>query len=189
MRWLVISCLGLVSLAHASEARACSCMKLSPSEGLSSSEAVFTGEVIDVQPNEATRFGGLEVTLRVKQVWKGAIDEEVKVHTAGSGAACGYGFAKGLTYLVYVVRDDADPMRVSLCSRTAPVEDAKEDLDFLGKPSHRFDDQDARRKSKDAEGDAEGKCSASRGGTGGTGFGWLEMLLVAMVLTRRRFAC
>jgi hypothetical protein len=188
MRWFVIFCLGLLSLAHASEARACSCMKLSPSEGLSSSEAVFTGEVIDVQPNEATRFGGLEVTLRVKEVWKGAIEEEVKVHTAGSGAACGYGFAKGLTYLVYVVRDDADPMRVSLCSRTAPIEDAKEDLAFLGKPLHRFDDQGAHRKSKDANGGSEGKCSASRGSTGGADFRWLAMLLAAVVLARRRFA-
>jgi len=188
MRWFVIFCLGLLSLAHATEARACSCMKLSPSEGLSSSEAVFSGEVIDVQPNEATRFGGLEVTLRVKEVWKGAIGEEVKVHTAGSGAACGYGFAKGLTYLVYAVRDDADPLRVSLCSRTAPIEDAKEDLDFLGKPSHRFESQDAHHKSKDAEGGSDGKCSASRGSTGASGFGWLAILLTVVVLTRRRFA-
>ena len=42
-------------------------------------------------PNKATRFGGLEVTLRVKRVWKGAPQEEIKVHTAGRSAACGYG--------------------------------------------------------------------------------------------------
>jgi hypothetical protein len=46
-------------------------MKLSPSEGLSSSHAVFVGKVVDIKPNEATRFGGLEVTLRVQQLWKG----------------------------------------------------------------------------------------------------------------------
>ena len=120
MRWFVLLVLGIASLAHASEARACSCMKLTPAEGLSSSDAVFSGEVTQIEKNEATRFGGLEVTLRVKEVWKGAPAEEIKVHTAGNSAACGYPFAVGTTYLVYALNDEADPMRVSLCSRTAP---------------------------------------------------------------------
>ena len=149
-------------------------MKLTPSEGLSSSQAVFTGEVTDVAKNEATRFGGLEVTLRVKRVWKGALTEEIKVHTAGSGAACGYPFAKGTTYLVYAVHDTADPMRVSLCSRTTPVENAKEDLRFLGKPSHRFDG-------------TKGKCSVSPGSAGGPGFGLIVLLLAGVALAIRRF--
>ena len=97
MRWLVVLLLGLTSLAQTSEARACSCMKLSPSEGLTSSHAVFTGEVTDIEPNEATRFGGLEISLRVMQVWKGEPEREIKVHTAGSSAACGYTFVKGET--------------------------------------------------------------------------------------------
>lgn len=185
MRWLVVFCLGLASLTHPSEASACSCMQLSPSEGLSSSYAVFTGEVIEIQPNDATRFGGLEITLRVKQVWKGELDEQIKVHTAGSSAACGYGFVKGSTYLVYAVRDDADPLRVSLCSRTAPIEDAKEDLVFLGKPLHRFDDQGSHRKSGDGEASAKGNCSASRGNAGGAGFALIALLLAAAFATRR----
>jgi hypothetical protein len=176
MRWLVVFFLGLASLAQTSEARACSCMQLSPSEGLSSSHAVFTGEVTDIERNEATRFGGLEITLRVKRVWKGAPQEEIKVHTAGSSAACGYSFVKGKTYLVYAVRDEADPMRVSLCSRTAPVENAKEDLDFLGKPSHQFDDPGGRRRN----------CSASPGSLGGTHVAWIALLLAGTALTMRR---
>jgi len=176
MRWLVVLLLSLVSVAQTSEARACSCMQLSPSEGLSSSHAVFTGEVTDIEPNKATRFRGLEITLRVKRVWKGAPQEEIKVHTAGSSAACGYSFVKGKTYLVYALRDEADPMRVSLCSRTAPVENAKEDLDFLGKPSHRFDDEGGRRRN----------CSASPGTTGAPGLGWMVLLLAGATLTARR---
>jgi hypothetical protein len=140
MRWIAVLFLGLASLGYAPEARACSCMELTPSEGLTSSYAVFTGEVIEIRKNTATRFGGLEVTLRVKQMWKGDPSEELKVHTAGSSAACGYSFAKGVTYLVYAVRDEADPLRVSLCSRTAPADRAKKDLDFLGKPRQVFDD-------------------------------------------------
>jgi MYXO-CTERM domain-containing protein len=151
-------------------------MKLSPSEGLSSSQAVFTGEVTDIKPNEATRFGGLEVTLRVKRLWKGEPKAEIKVHTAGSSAACGYTFVKGETYLVYALRDDADPMRVSLCSRTTHIDSAKEDLRFLGKPSHRLDDG---RSNK-------GKCGAAPAGTGGSGFGLLALLLIGAVLAIRR---
>ena len=151
-------------------------MKLSPSEGLSSSHAVFSGEVTDIKPNEATRFGGLEVTLRVKRLWKGEPKAEIKVHTAGSSAACGYTFVKGETYLVYALRDHADPMRVSLCSRTKHIDDAKEDLRFLGKPSHRFDDGRGNK----------GKCSAAPAGTGGSGFGLLALLLMGATLARRR---
>jgi hypothetical protein len=188
MRWLVVLFLGLIGLAQTSEARACSCMKISPPEGLSSSHAVFTGEVTSIEPNEATKFGGLEVTLRVKQVWKGAPEEEIKVHTASTGAACGYTFVKGMTYLVYAVRDRADPMRVSLCSRTAPVDNAKEDFDFLGEPSHRFDDDGASKKSKKGEANAKDSCSASPGTAGTTGLGWMVLLLAGAVLTVRRFA-
>ena len=174
MRWLVVLFLGLASLASTSEARACSCIKLSPSEGRSSSHAVFTGEVTGIEPNKATRFGGLEITLRVGQVWKGDLTEEIKVHTAGSSAACGYTFMKGETYLVYALRDDADPMRVSLCSRTALVKNAKEDLSFLGEPSQEFD-----------SGKKDG-CAAASGSTDGPGLGWFALFLIGTMLLMRR---
>lgn len=150
-------------------------MKLTPSEGLSSSHAVFSGEVIEVNKNEATKFGGLEVTVRVKEVWKGPIEAEVKVHTAGSSAACGYNFVKGQTYLVYALNDEADPMRVSLCSRTTLLENAKEDLQFLGKPSHRFDSSKSKR-----------DCSASSGTGHDTGLAWMLVLLAGVTLAARR---
>ena len=174
MRWIVLLFLGLATLAYAPEARACSCMKLTPSEGLTSSFAVFTGEVTDIEKNTSTRFGGLEVTLRVKQMWKGDPAKELKVHTAGSSAACGYGFAKGVTYLVYAFRDEADPLRVSLCSRTAPVDNAKEDLDFLGKPMHTFDDK-------------KRGCSVSHPGGGELSVGLFALFIAGIALGIRRF--
>ncbi|MGB5284839.1 MAG: hypothetical protein WBN29_10040, partial [Polyangiales bacterium] len=64
MRWLIVFLIGLASFTQTSEARACSCMKISPSEGLSSSHAVFTGEVTKLEPNTATKFAGVAVTLR-----------------------------------------------------------------------------------------------------------------------------
>lgn len=147
-------------------------MQLTPSEGLSSSHAVFTGEVTSIEPNRATRFGGLEVTFRVRRLWKGEPQAEIKVHTAGSSAACGYTFAKGGSYLVYAVQDDADPMRVSLCSRTTPIENAKADLRFLGKPSHEFDGSRG--------------CAAGPLSTDGLGLGLLALLLLGITLAVRR---
>lgn len=186
MRWLVVLFSGLLTLAYTTEAQACSCMKLSPQEGLSSSHAVFSGEVTDIEKNESTPFGGVEVTVRVKEVWKGEMTEEVKVHTAGSSAACGYAFTKGTMYLIYAVRDEADPLRVSLCSRTAPLDDAKEDLDFLGKPAKRFNDASTNRKSKHGEANMKDNCSASSRGGGEAGLAWLALLLVGAALTVRR---
>ena len=169
MRWIAVLFLGLMSLAYAPEARACSCMRLTPSEGFTSSYAVFTGEVTNIEKNTSTRFGGLEVTLRVQKMWKGDPAKEIEVHTAGSSAACGYPFAKGTTYLVYALRDEADPMRVSLCSRTAPVDKAKKDLDFLGKPAHTFDGKRG--------------CSVSHGTDA---VGWLALLIAGAGLGLRR---
>ncbi len=189
MRLFFVLLIGLASFAQTSEARACSCMKISPSEALSSAYAVFTGQVTKIEPNTATGFGGIEITLRVKKLWKGTLDEQVEVHTAGNSAACGYGFAKGETYLVYAERDEADPMRVSLCSRTSLVANAQEDLDFLGKPSQRFDDATGRRKSTHGEANMKDNCSASPGPAGRTGLGWVVLLLAtSATLARRRIA-
>lgn len=172
MHWFAALILGLASLAYAPNASACSCMKLTPSEGRTSSYAVFTGEVTDIAKNEATRFGGLEVTLRVHKMWKGDPHKELKVHTAGSSAACGYSFVKGTTYLVYAIKDEADPLRVSLCSRTAPIDQAKEDLSFLGKPRHTLE--------------GGGRCSVSRGASDADRFGLL-LLVAGVMLGMRRW--
>ena len=173
MRCLVAVFIALAGSAYTAEANACSCRKLTAAEGFTSSYAVFTGEVIDIEKNRSTPFGGLEVTLRVKQIWKGDPAEEIKVHTAGSSAACGYGFVEGTTYLVYAVRDEADPLRVSLCSRTAPVERAKEDLDALGKPTHVF------------EGRKRG-CSVSPAPGDGSEFAWALVVGLGLAICARR---
>ena len=187
MRWLVVLVFGLSSWALSGDASACSCMKLTPAQGLSSSHAVFSGEVTNIAQNEATRFRGLEVTLRVKKVWKGAPAEEVKVHTAGSSAACGFPFVQGKTYLVYAVHDEADPMRVSLCSRTALLEDAGEDIEFLGRPSNEFAAPTSP-KSNDSETKDKDHCSASAQSGYGASFGLTLLLVMGAVLAIRRMA-
>jgi MYXO-CTERM domain-containing protein len=83
--------------------------------------------------------------------------------------------------LVYAFNDEADPMRVSLCSRTARIEDAKEDLDFLGKPSNRFDSS-TRQKSKESK----GGCNAVPGSAEGSDAAWIAVMLAGAALQFRR---
>ena len=50
--------------------------------------------------------------------------------TAGSGPACGYGFKPGERYLVYANRKGTE-LVTGICSRTRPLADATEDLEFF----------------------------------------------------------
>lgn len=173
MRWLALLVSGVATFALIGEARACSCMKQSLEEGVAQSQAIFEGTVTKVAPNTATQFRGLEVTLTVKRAWKGIESGEVAVLTASNGAVCGYPFAEGSTYLVYAYRGKADPLRVSLCSLTKPIDQARADLKHLGKPT--------RASSK-------GKCAASPGANEGTSLGLIALLIAGLALVSRRFS-
>ena len=117
------------------QARACSCVQMSPADALAASVAVFEAKVTAIAPGPAPpafQARSLRVTLRVTRGWKGLDQEEVlTVHTAGNGALCGYAFEVGQSYLVYAHGELAD-LTVSLCSRTRPMADAEQDLKELG---------------------------------------------------------
>ena len=113
---------------------ACSCAPPPPpKKSLAVSAAVFAGKVKTIERNGRL----LKVTLEISRTWKGTKGKTVVVTTAASGAACGFGFKKGSSYLVYCYKPrgkGAKPVAlvVSLCSRTRPLERAKEDLKELG---------------------------------------------------------
>lgn len=123
------------ALPAPSTARACSCAQVDVATARQTAAAVFEGRTTQVERLEgAPGVGGdesLRVTLRVVQTWKGADAEEVVVTTAGSGAACGFPFARDTSYLVYADEHQGQ-LRVSLCSRTRAIADAQEDLAELG---------------------------------------------------------
>jgi hypothetical protein len=123
----VVACvIGSLALAG-SPAFACSCSKPNPvSEELEQSDAVFMGEASQVKRDQT----GITVEFKVSKAWKGVFTERVAVVTADSGASCGYSFEEGKEYLVYGL--GKGPASVSLCSRTAPVEEAYTDLSALG---------------------------------------------------------
>ena len=133
---LLIGLAALMMLAGLSvwmvpEAYACSCVSPPPpQEAKEQSVEVFTGEVIDISDGGTDDLGAaaLDVHLRVTEAWKGIDQLEVTVQTPEQSAACGFNFAVGEEYLVYTYETG----KTNLCSRTAAIADAGEDLEALG---------------------------------------------------------
>lgn len=130
----VIAGIALTGIALAAGlADACSCAPNPPAkQALEKSGAVFTAKVVKM--NDEAGGAGIrrEVTLEVIRVWKGVTAKSLTVSTAKSGAACGYGFQEGKSYIVYAHKGDGEKLFVSLCSRTAPLERAQGDVKELG---------------------------------------------------------
>ena len=100
---------------------------------LSDSDAVFSGEVVDIdRPSPFKSSAALETdTFRVSESWKGPGGGTLKVRTALMGMSCGYPFKEGQEYLVYAYTGKQG-LRVDLCSQTKPFEKAGADLAVLG---------------------------------------------------------
>ena len=103
------------------------------------SDAVFSGEVVSIEPGEraanvSPSSLGL-VTFEVEDSWKGALEGAVDVYGHGPGASCGIKFDEGKSYLVYARRSGGgDTLQTGLCDSTKPLEQAENDLRLLGSP-------------------------------------------------------
>jgi hypothetical protein len=99
---------------------------------LSSSEAVFSGEVVDFE-KEASTAASLPptetVSFRVSEVWKGPERETLEVSTVTQETACGYPFKGGREYLVYAY--GGQRLEVDNCGQTKPLSEAGADLTLL----------------------------------------------------------
>ena len=128
-RFVVLSSVLLFSVMTAPVVYACSCIPNGPpQEALAEADFVFAGEVLDIERvNEG--YGFLNVTLRVERPFKGVFIETTRVRTATNGAACGFPFERGERYIVYTHTSSEDgSVWASLCSRTADLQNAREDL-------------------------------------------------------------
>lgn len=113
----------LVNLAFA-----CSCMMPeSPQVEFSKFDAVFIGQVINIEPAEKY---GYSVKLKVLKRYKGSLDEFVTLHTGSGGGDCGYPFEENEEYFVYAYAY-SDGFGVSICSRTKKLSEAQEDKEAL----------------------------------------------------------
>jgi hypothetical protein len=114
---------------------ACTCVPPpAPTAALEDAAAVFSGKVVQIKKHKPAGdiFSAVEVVFRVDEAWKGVGKKTVTVFTSSQSAACGYGFSKGHTYLVYASGNSRGRLSTSICSRTKRLKDAREDLDALG---------------------------------------------------------
>lgn len=119
----------LLSLAPA-RALACSCVAMDVEAAFSRADAVFEGRVLEVERG-SDPSAPVRVTMEVVQHWKGVESERVVVQTAADSAMCGVAFQPETSWLVYATRE-GEALRAGLCSRTARIEEAAEDLAELG---------------------------------------------------------
>jgi hypothetical protein len=109
-------------------AYACSCVQPAPPlQARDQSQTVFAGAVAAVEPGK----DGLLVTFDVAQSWKGPVGPRLTLATSGSSASCGFEFVPGEEYLVYGYAQDGQ-LHTGLCTRTAPLANAGDDLAALG---------------------------------------------------------
>jgi hypothetical protein len=119
-------------------------------EAIAGSDAVFSGEVVELEKEppdtemvEGTMLtvmggGGREatVTLRVSEVWKGPTQQTIRFTTpVADGISCAHPFKEGGEYLVYA--DGEQDLEVGGCSETKPLSGADVDLALLGNGGER----------------------------------------------------
>ena len=123
--------LGLPPALRTERVLACSCGgPPSIQESLEEATAVFAGRVVDMEAWRTEDDYGIHVTFAVSRVWKGPAGAELVAYTSSLGAGdCGFPLELGEEYLVYAY-DEA--FEIWLCTRTAPIWYAEDDLEELG---------------------------------------------------------
>ena len=132
---LAIGCaIAAVVMCVAQTTLACSCAPPpEPKKALADAAAVFVGKVTEVKRTGDQFSGKLFATFEVATTYKGVKTKTVEVGTAGNSAMCGYGFAKGESYIVYCYSsDEGKTLRTNICTRTRKASAAKGDIDALG---------------------------------------------------------
>lgn len=167
-------------------ASACSCMTQSIEDARASATAIFEGRVVSITPEPGT----LVVTFAVTQAWGGVEHEQLVLRTAESSVSCGYEFAVGRTYLVYAGGEHG-ALTASLCSRTAPIENAAEDRAALGAgtiPVDITDEPVEPVREARTEPPARGGCASCGAGASRAHGGLAVAVVLALGLARRRRA-
>lgn len=134
MSKLIVSiCFCVVVLAvTASDVFACSCVPQRPvSEEFENFSTIFSGKVISVKTRRYTK----RVTIKVEKSWKNSLPKTITLSTVAAGAMCGYSFTVGKRYLLYADGENSKNLSVSICSRTALLSNAKEDIEILNQLS------------------------------------------------------
>ena len=136
MFWRVVVTLAALAIAcvvNPACVFACSCLPPGPpADALASATAVFSGRVAALAGTvDAGGSDPVQVTFAISKVWKGTDQPTIEVLTSASSASCGFEFVQGEEYLVYASESEGR-LQTNLCSRTALLAMAGDDLAVLG---------------------------------------------------------
>jgi hypothetical protein len=139
---LTVKAVAALLAASVTPADACSCLASGPAcQSFWKADAVFDGTVTamhpitreeTIPPQRTVQITDSQVTMSVRQAWKGLDAAITDVITSSSGASCGFDFKIGRRYLVFAHRNASDGrLHVSLCSFTREFDGTGESADFL----------------------------------------------------------
>ena len=130
-------CLTLLLLS-AQAAYACSCIDSGPPcQAYGAVSAVFSGRVMEITSFSSTDgplkdYSQRLVRFAVLQPYRGVSGNSAETVTGNGGGDCGYPFKVGESYLVYAYQNSQDNrLYASICSRTRPLSEAGEDLEYI----------------------------------------------------------
>ncbi len=151
---LVTALVWSAALLHASPVEACSCARAPDAKtALAGAQIVFEGRVVQdnleneqaAQPApalpdspshdllEATEARNPQRLYRFEVLhrWKGETANLVTIETPSQGAACGRTYKRDTTYLIYAYAGAEGRLSDNLCTRSASIAQAREDLEAL----------------------------------------------------------
>ncbi|WP_026135817.1 hypothetical protein [Nafulsella turpanensis] len=125
----------LIFLLSIQSATACDCGTTPTiAESHQSSDLIFVGEVLSIEPFDLTEIKRLDelpqlyskqvIRFKISQIIKGNPASEVAIITGLGDGDCGFGFKKGVSYLVYAHEDglftekDDKHFETDICDRT-----------------------------------------------------------------------
>lgn len=116
---------------------ACSCAELpSVEEEFERSQAVFSGEVVDVREKRSIKgYQTKSVLFEVTNTWKGVKQSQIIITTGQGVGDCGFDFKEGQEYLVYANESTMygeKSLTSTICDRTNELNVLQEDLTILG---------------------------------------------------------
>jgi len=121
---------------------ACDCLYAgTPCKAFANTPTIFVGRVTKISSiNLKTPFGDDRiVSFEIERSYRGVTTKTAEVQW-GWNSDCGYRFQEGMRYLAYAYPDSSTgKLSTSICTRTRPIAEASEDLEYLSKkddPSH-----------------------------------------------------
>jgi hypothetical protein len=135
-RALLLSAVAVILLAGARSASACTCAGAGPPcQAAWTTQDVFVGRVLsiaDVEHRDDAPLVSRLVRVHATEMFLGRVTGEIELGTGRGGGDCGFSFAVGETYLIYAHRNSTTGrLSTGICTRTALVARAGEDLDYL----------------------------------------------------------